>query len=462
MQMNDVLAKLLQRAPLPVMARMLLERALDPAHIDAIFERIAVRQYTHKVLFSDIVTLLSTVTMRLHRSVNAAYHKHKGALNVSFVAIYGKLKRLEPNIIAELVHDNGIRMGEIITQLNADFPALVRGYRTRIVDGNALGATEHRLKPTRKTRSGLLPGKSLVVLDYERDITVDMIPCEDGHAQERSLFRQLIEIVQAGELWIADRNFCTKWLLKNIVSKGGAFLIRQHGKLRCTALTELVAAGTCESGARVFEQSVRIGYEADAIIARRIVVFLPGDKETRDGDRQIAILTSLPAEAADAVRIADVYAKRWKLETMFQELTTTLRCEVKGLGNPRAALFAFAVALLSANLLAAIRAALRSAHGQDVENKVSTYALVDDLQGTYRGTELVAPFVEWKFFAVMSFLEFIDMLLCCAKNVNIGRYPKAPTRKRTHKPRECTPNDPPHVSTYKLLREQKQEMKKAA
>lgn len=460
MLMNEVFEKLLARFPLPMMARMLLERALDPAHIDNLFEKAAIRQYTHRALFSDIVALLSTVTMRIHRSVNAAYHQHKHRLGVSFVALYGKLKRLEPGIVAELVHDNGVRMSEIITHLNAELPPLVRGYRARIVDGNALGATEHRLKVLRETRSGALPGKSLVVLDHERDVMAHMIPCEDGHAQERSLFGALAKLVQAGELWIADRNFCTKWLLKRITEAGGAFLIRQHGKLRCTELTKLVATGKCSDGARVSEQLVRIGFEEEAVVARRIVVYLK--EPTRDGDRQIAILTSLPTEAADAARVAELYRKRWRLETAFQNLTVTLRCEIEGLGHPRAALFAFAVALMSANLLAAIRAALRAAHGQDAEERVSTYAMVDDLQGSFRGTEYVSDFVEWKIFSTMSLLEFLEVLLRCAKNVDISRYPKAPTRRRERKARAGTPNDPPHVSTYQLLRDQQKSQLKVA
>jgi IS4 transposase len=454
MLMNEVLTHLLQLAPLPVMARMLLERALNPAHIDELFERMAVRQYTHTVLFSDIVALLSTVTLRIHRSINVAYYKYRGDLKVSFVALYGKLKRIEPGVIAAMVNENAIRMGEVITHLQAKFPPLVRGYHTRIVDGNALAATEHRLKPLRKTRSGALPGKSLVVMDHERDIIVDMLPCEDGHAQERSLFRQLIGLVHKRELWIADRNFCTKWLLKNIIARGAAFLIRQHAKLRCTEVTKFVLKGTGKDGEQVFEQRVRIGFEVGAIIVRRIMIVLKNT--TRDGDRKIFILTSLPAKVATAFAVAEIYRKRWRLETMFQNLTTTLRCEVEGLGNPRAALFAFAVAILSANVLAVIRAALRAAHGQDVEERLSTYAMVDDLQGSYRGMEYAAPSVEWEIFATMSMLEFIKILLRCAKNVDLGRYPKAPTRKRERKPKAGTPTDPPHVSTYRILRDQQE------
>ncbi len=33
-----------------------------------------------------------------------------------------------------------------------------------------------------------LPGKSLVVLDPELRLAINVFPCEDGHAQERSLF----------------------------------------------------------------------------------------------------------------------------------------------------------------------------------------------------------------------------------------------------------------------------------
>ena len=38
------------------------------------------------------------------------------------------------------------------------------------------------------------------------------------------------------------------------------------------------------------------------------------DTPTRDGDREIHILTDLPAEAVDAITVAELYRKRWTLE----------------------------------------------------------------------------------------------------------------------------------------------------
>ena len=93
------------------------------------------------------------------------------------------------------------------------------GYRAKILDGNGLGATEHRLSVLLDTSAGALPGKSLVVLEPALGLATDIFPCEDGHAQERSLLPEVLETVAAGDLWIGDRNFCTTGFIFNIESK---------------------------------------------------------------------------------------------------------------------------------------------------------------------------------------------------------------------------------------------------
>jgi hypothetical protein len=60
-----------------------------------------------------------------------------------------------------------------------------------------------------------------------------MIPCEDGHAQERSMSDEIIKRVRVGDLTIGDRNFCTTKILCGIVERGGDFLIREHKNLPC-------------------------------------------------------------------------------------------------------------------------------------------------------------------------------------------------------------------------------------
>ena len=70
--------------------------------------------------------------------------------------------------------------------------------------------------------------------------------------------------------------------------------------------------------------------------------------------------------------VADLYRKRWTIETAFQELEATLDGEINTLGYPKAALFAFGVALVLYNLIARSRQRCATVHGERVvDEKVS-------------------------------------------------------------------------------------------
>lgn len=83
----------------------------------------------------------------------------------------------------------------------------------------------------KRSKAGSLPGHSLVVLDPELMLATDMIPCEDGHAQERSLSPEILKLVKERDVWIADRNICTTVLLFGIAERDAFLVIRQHANL---------------------------------------------------------------------------------------------------------------------------------------------------------------------------------------------------------------------------------------
>ena len=85
----------------------------------------------------------------------------------------------------------------------------------------------------------------------------DVFPCEDGQAQERSLFDGVRTTVQAGDLWIADRHCCTRDLLCAIAQRGAGFIMRQHRGLPFAIRTPLRPLGRMETG-QVAEQRVRV------------------------------------------------------------------------------------------------------------------------------------------------------------------------------------------------------------
>jgi hypothetical protein len=73
-------------------------------------------------------------------------------------------------------------LAPIIGQLEGAHEPWLAGYVIKILDGNYLEASEHRLKELRPLSAGALPGKSLVVFEPARGLVVDVFPCEDAHA----------------------------------------------------------------------------------------------------------------------------------------------------------------------------------------------------------------------------------------------------------------------------------------
>jgi hypothetical protein len=438
-----IFARLQEREPVLMMIWGLLENVLSEDFLNGLFTRSAAKQYTRTLLFSDIIALMTTVVTGVHGSVHGAFQKSVQVLSVSLASHYNKINGIELTTCRRLVIEVAARLKGIIEQLGAVLPPLVPGYHTRIIDGNVLGGTQHRIKVLRDTRSAPLPGKSLVVLDPDYKIAVDICPHEDAWANERALFGWLLSIIKKGELWIADRNFCTAELLFGIVERGAAFLIRQHAGLRWTAVTPLVLEGI-----GMAEHLVSIPWKNGEITVRRIFINL--EKPTKNGDSWLAILTTIPYAVCDTAQIAERYRHRWKIEHLFHILTVTLRCEIKTFCYPKAALFAFAVALVASNIVSTMRAAIRAVHGREEEENLSNFHLAQDLKNGYGLFErTILDLIKEK--ASMSDGALVAFLLACAKHIRLKAYKKAPNRGYRTKEKRGTPNDPPHVSTAQLL-----------
>ena len=115
------------------------------------------------------------------------------------------------------------------------------------------------MKPIRPYAAKPLPGKALAVFDPRLQLVIDVFPCEDAYTQERALLYQVIERVEAKDVWVADRNFCRANFLTSLASKNAYFVIRQHGSLSWEPRSELEAMGKTETG-ELFEQQVEIRY----------------------------------------------------------------------------------------------------------------------------------------------------------------------------------------------------------
>ena len=451
MRLGDIFERFLQEAPISVMVRALMERALDPDELNRPFEQTAERQYTRELLFSSLVDLMSLVVCGVKPSVRSAYLASLGEIAASLTAVSEKLQGIEPGVCRGFVRDTAGRLRPLLRQLDATLPELVPGYHAKILDGNHLAATEHRIAPTRTTHAAPLPGQALVVLDPAMMLVIDVVPCEDAHAQERSLVDQVLPGVEPGDLWIADRNFCTTRFLFGVRARRGRFLVRQHRQtLRWEPMAPWRDVGRVTTGF-VQEQRVRVTeVGGDGVMElRRLRLQL--DQPTRDGETELFLLTDLPEEHADGLSLAETYRRRWTLENVFQSLTEALTCEINTLAYPRAALFGFCVALVAYNILAVVRAALRSEHGRDeVEATTSNYHLVQEVATTYAGMMIAIPPREWALFRGMGVEAMAGFLREAASQARLAKYPRS--RHGPKKPRpKRTGRISDHVATARLL-----------
>lgn len=466
----DLFAK---AAPATVMIRGVLENILSAKRLNAIFEDAAKTQYTRDLAFSSVVRLMSQVVMRVRPSVHAAYREQAGELDVTAKCVYDKLNGVEPEVSREAVRRTAREMEVVIETLGGKWSALLPGFRIRILDGNHLAGTDRRLKALRGQGGAALPGQALAVLDPALKLIIDLFPCEDAHTQERALLSQVLEIVEAGDLWIEDRNFCTNRFLFGIARKNAAFLVRQHAGLPWKPLEEPAFVGETETG-RVSEQRVRlINGDGEELVVRRITIALR--QPTRDGETVLHLLTNLTTEDADALTVVRLYSQRWQVESAFQELTVDLRCEVSTLGYPKAALFGFSVAVLCYNAFSVTKAAIRAQHADPAPaqpaaafeeasanrllgnplsqtDDLSTYYLADEVAGTWRGMMMVLPEPFWtKKFADLNAVELASLLKSLAGRTDMARYRKRPKSGKgpARKP-PCKPGS--HVSTARVLK----------
>lgn len=435
-------------SPLTVMTRATMEHALDEAVLNALFDRTADRQYTRKLLFSAVVELMSLVVCS-RISVHRAFKKSRDRIGVTLQAVYDKLDHLEVSISQMLVRHFAGRLAPVVEAMGGAATEWLPGYRVKVMDGNHIAATEHRLEVLRRTAAGPLPGFAVVVLDPRLQMAIDVFPEEDGHAQERSLTDAILATADAKDVWIDDRNFCTVPLLCGFAKRQAFFVTRQH---RANAPWEptgqLKACGEGETGA-VYEQVGCLRGEGGGLEVRRITVRLA--KATRDGDGELHIFTNLPATVL-AMQIADLYRQRWSIETAFQEMERALGGEVATLGYPKAALFAFCVALVAYNVYATLKASLRVVHGEEkVREEVSGFHIAADVALDHPGMEVAIPDEMWGRFQTMTPKQFGGWLVDTAKNVDMRNIKKA--KRGPKKPRTKPKFDPkhPHVSTARLL-----------
>ena len=453
MILSDVFERFADTSPLPVMAQAILENALNPRVVDQLFEDVSERQYTRKLLFSSIVDLMSLVVCRIRPAIHAAYQAHAEIIDASLRAVYGKIDRVEPGIAAALVRSTAERLGPVIEAMNGGRPALLPGYRVKILDGNHLAGTEHRLKELRTMRSrcpaGAGPGRARPPLDagHRRD-PLRRRPCPGAVAAGPGP-----AVVHPRELWIEDRNFCTTDFLFGIAGACGV-LRRPPACLDACTGNSWGSGGRAAGStpARCSEQTIRAhqrrgrdphpaadhGGPGPADAGRGHgdppADQRPGPGRSRPGDRR-----SVPAALDDRDRLRRIGGDA-RRRGQHAWVTPRRRCSPS------------AWRLVAYNVLSTLKAALRSVHGEEVvAEQVSGYYVAEEVTMTHRGMMIAIPEDEWVEFQEMAPAELAGVLVKLAEAVRLPAYQKHPRGPKKPKPKKQSGAKIKHVSTAKIL-----------
>jgi hypothetical protein len=455
MAFEEVLERFGKEAPAAVMARATLVHVLNAKRMDDLFKRTCVKQKCGELLFSTVIDLMSLVALKIKPSVNSAYLHRKQAVAVSVTAIYDKLQGIETSVSRAIVRETA---SELVSAVNymADGLAepVMKGFETRIVDGSLLAGTEHRIKELRRLGAAALPGRSLVVLDPDHRMVLDYIPCTDGHASECKLFPELLEVIEPGQLWIADRNFGTKAMLTSIDLDKRAFFIFRHSlgfvpKWDTVGKQKRIGRGV---GGIIYEQAISTSHEGRTVVLRRITLKL--DVPTRNDETEIHLLTNLPKRIT-AARILQAYRKRWKIENAFQHVESVLNSEIETLGYPKAALFSFGVSLLMYNILNVAKVAIAAAHKKPaLADEISTYYLALDMHGAWQGLVIAVNDEEFEsVYGNLTTKQFAQQLMRLGKRVNLKTNRKNKRGPKIQQPPKISGNRGNHVATQRILDE---------
>jgi hypothetical protein len=451
-----IIERFSERAPAAVLFHGLFARVFSDEQMNQIFRDYKERQIESALVFSSLVHLLTPVVSGGKPTVHACYQEQEEQLGVSCQAVYDKLRRVEIPVSEALVRIPVEELERIRKKGKAIGPDPIPGYHTFVIDGKRLDATEHRLTETRRMKSAPLPGTVLVMIDTRLEMFVDVACDKDAYACERKVVLPILDRLEKGALYLADRNFCDGPLIDRFLLAETFFILRHHGRSprwREVPGCPLKHVGTDSRGNAVHEQIIEVLLpDGSWHRLRRISVTLA--EPTRNNDMELHLLTNLPASVS-AIIGAETYHERWSIETCLEYLAQSLNAEINTLAYPGAAILCFCLALVLFNIMSTLKSLLLK-HSTAVDKpELSYYYLALEIAETRLGMDIMINAAHWRQYADMSLVKFVSWMKSVAKHAKLRRYRKHPRGPKRPPPKRLCGRRRPHVSSQRIIEARK-------
>jgi len=223
---------------------------------------------------------------------------------------------------------------------------LWHGLRPKVIDGTTLSLPDtqknQRAYPQSRSQKpgcgfplmklvGVFSLATGVLLGYAKG---------NKHQSELRLLKGLLDLFKGGDLAVADRGFCSYVLLALLLERGVSSVFRLH-QSRCSDLRKGKRVGKNDRLFTWLRPSQRPCWLPQSWwkkIPAQLTVRVLRFKLSNPGYRTATVTlvtTLLDAQKYPAREVAQLYARRWKIELWFRDLKTSMGMEVLRCKSPR-------------------------------------------------------------------------------------------------------------------------------
>jgi putative transposase len=207
-------------------------------------------------------------------------------------------------------------------------------------------------------------------------------PCKGKGCSETELFRSLLERFQAGDVVVADRFYCTWWLVALLLGRGVEVCFRLHQKRhydfskgRQLGNGDHVVQWAKPERPEWMDEETYRGLPAFVEVREvQVVVSQPGFRVRK----YVAATTLLDASRYSSEDIADLYHHRWHVELDIRAIKQTLHMDILSCKTPKMIRREVWAHLLAYNLMRKVLAQAALA-GQVAPRQLSFAGAVDTL-----------------------------------------------------------------------------------
>jgi hypothetical protein len=353
-----------------------------PLTVWAFIAQVLADQKSCVAAVARVLALLSALGRRACHAGTGAYCKARAKLPTTF--------------LRRLVTDLGRQLEDAVP---SDW--LWHGHQVKLIDGSTLSMPDTQpnqaaYPQSRSQKSGvgfpLMRVVALVSLATGAVFDSAFGPWRGKETGETALFRTLLDGLRAGEILLADRYYCSYWMVAMALARGVQVVFRQH-QLRHTDFRrgrrlgrhDHVVTWTKPQRPRWMDR------ETHASLPATLTVREVRGKITTPGCRveDLVVVTTLVAdETYTKEDILDLYHQRWHVEIDLRSIKTQMKMEILRCKTPTMVHNEIWAHLLAYNLVRKIMA--QAAQENDVTPRQLSFAGAMQTLNEFRTLLLIA------------------------------------------------------------------------